>query len=57
VTSVVLHAVEFTWLREMLALNAASGDTCELGPVGPVKRESANSSDRSRFRRAELPGR
>lgn len=28
-TSVVLHPVELTWLREMLALNAASDETCE----------------------------
>ena len=28
-TSVVLHPVELTWLREMLALNAAGDETCE----------------------------
>jgi hypothetical protein len=27
-TSVVLHAVELTWLREMLALNSAGEETC-----------------------------
>ncbi len=28
-TSVVLHPAELTWLREMLALNAAGDETCE----------------------------